>query len=167
MQINNNKFEFLFYMIEKRINSMGLSLPRKVFTLGSYVPVVISGHAAYVSGQIPLDFESEPFQLIYKGKVGKDISIEDAKKAANICVINALGHLNIALESLDKIKKVVKVTGYINCESSFTKHPDVMNAASDLILNIFGEIGRHTRVAVGTNSLPLDSPVELDLIVEI
>lgn len=146
---------------------MGLNLPRDASPLGSYVPVVILGHAAFVSGQIPLDYELEPVQLRFKGKVGKDVSIDDARKAAHVCVINALGHLNLALGSLENIKRIVKVTGYINCESSFTEHPAIMNGASDLILSIFGDLGRHTRIAVGTNSLPLDSPVELDMIVEI
>jgi enamine deaminase RidA (YjgF/YER057c/UK114 family) len=154
-------------MIEEKLDSMGLNLPRKASPLGSYVPVIIMGHAVFVSGQIPLDFDLEPAQLRFKGKVGKEVSIEDAKKATHICVINALGHLNVALGTLDNIKKIVKVTGYINCDSTFTNHAEVMNGASDLILNIFGDIGRHTRVSVGTNSLPLDSPVELDMIVEI
>jgi enamine deaminase RidA (YjgF/YER057c/UK114 family) len=154
-------------MIEEKLDSMGLNLPRKASPLGSYVPVIIMGHAVFVSGQIPLDFDLEPAQLRFKGKVGKEVSIEDAKEATHICVINALGHLNVALGTLDNIKKIVKVTGYINCDSTFTNHAEVMNGASDLILNIFGDIGRHTRVSVGTNSLPLDSPVELDMIVEI
>jgi enamine deaminase RidA (YjgF/YER057c/UK114 family) len=154
-------------MIEEKLDSMGLNLPHKASPLGSYVPVIIMGHAVFVSGQIPLDFDLEPAQLRFKGKVGKEVSIEDAKKATHICVINALGHLNVALGTLENIKKIVKVTGYINCDSTFTNHAEVMNGASDLILNIFGDIGRHTRVSVGTNSLPLDSPVELDMIVEI
>jgi enamine deaminase RidA (YjgF/YER057c/UK114 family) len=158
---------FYFSMIEEKLNSMGLNLPRKASPLGSYVPVVIMGHAVFVSGQIPLDFDLEPAQLRFKGKVGKEVSIDDAKKATHICVINSLGHLNVALGTLENIKKIVKVTGYINCDSTFTNHAEVMNGASDLILNIFGDIGRHTRVSVGTNSLPLDSPVELDMIVEI
>ena len=154
-------------MIKEKLNSMGLNLPRKVSSLGSYVQVVKMGHSAFVSGQIPLDFDMEPVQLRFKGKVGKDVSIEDAKKAAQICVINALGHLNASLGTLENVKKIVKVTGYINCDSSFTKHAEVMNGASDLILNIFGDIGKHARVSIGTNSLPLGSPVELDMIVEI
>ena len=83
-------------MIKEKLNSMGLKLPSKISPLGSYVQVVMMGHAAFVSGQIPLDFDSEPVQLRFKGKVGKDVSIEDAKKAAHICVINALGHLNVS-----------------------------------------------------------------------
>ena len=106
-------------------------------------------------------------ELRFKGKVGKEVSIDDAKKVASICVVNALGHLELELGSLENIKRIVKVTGYVNCESSFTEHPRVVNGASDLLLDIFGDLGRHTRVAVGTNSLPLDSPVELDMIVEI
>lgn len=154
-------------MIEEKLTSMGIDLPRTASPLGSYVPVVILGHAAFVSGQIPLDYTIEPAQLKFKGKIGKEVSIDDARKAASICVVNALGHLKLELGSLENIKRIVKVTGYINCESSFTQHPTVMNGASDLLLNIFGDLGRHSRVAVGTNSLPLDSPVELDMIVEI
>jgi enamine deaminase RidA (YjgF/YER057c/UK114 family) len=154
-------------VIKEKLTSMGIDLPHAASPLGSYVPIVILGHAAFVSGQIPLDYTSEPAQLRFKGKVGKEVSIDDARKAASICVVNALGHLELELGSLENIKRIVKVTGYVNCESSFTEHPRVMNGASDLLLDIFGDIGRHTRVAVGTNSLPLDSPVELDMIVEI
>ena len=100
----------------------------------------------FVSGQIPLDYTSEPAQLRFKGKVGKEVSIDDAKKAASICVVNALGHLELELGSLENIKRIVKVTGYVNCESSFTEHPRVVNGASDLLLDIFGDLGRHTRV---------------------
>ena len=134
-------------MIKEKLNSMGLNLPRKISSLGSYVQVVKMGHSAFVSGQIPLDFDLEPVQLRFKGKVGKDVSIEDAKKGAQICVINALGHLNASLGTLENVKKIVKVTGYINCDLSFTKHAEVMNGASDSILNIFGDIGKHARVS--------------------
>jgi enamine deaminase RidA (YjgF/YER057c/UK114 family) len=154
-------------MIKEKLASMGLTLPQKASSIGSYVPVVVLGNAAFVSGQIPLDLDSEPAQLRFKGKVGNDVSIEDAKSAAKLCVLNALAHLNSALGSLEAIKRIVKVTGYVNCEPSFTDHSTVMNGASDLILSIFGDIGRHARVAIGANSLPLNSPVELDMIAEI
>jgi enamine deaminase RidA (YjgF/YER057c/UK114 family) len=154
-------------VIEEKLTSMGIELPRAASPLGAYVPVVILGHAAYISGQIPLDYTFMPAQLKFKGKVGREVSIDDARTAASICVVNALGHLKLELGRLENIKRIVKVTGYINCESTFTKHPEVMNGASDLILNLFGDIGRHTRVSVGTNSLPLDSPMEVDMIVEI
>jgi enamine deaminase RidA (YjgF/YER057c/UK114 family) len=154
-------------MIVEKLASMGLNLPQKLSAVGSYVPVVMLGNTAFVSGQIALDFHLEPAQLRFKGKVGNNISIEDAKSAAALCVINALAQLNSAMGSLEPIKRIVKITGYINCEPSFAEHSTVMNGASELILKIFGDIGRHARVAIGANSLPLDSPVELDMIAEI
>jgi len=155
-------------MIEEKIESLGIKLPAELKTIGSYVPVVItSNNLVFVSGQIPLDSQLAPVQLRYKGKVGKSVSIDDARHAAKLCVINALGHIRSIIGTLDNIKKFVKISGFVNCESSFTDHPKVINGASDFILEVFGEKGRHTRVAVGTNSLPLDSPVEVDMIVEI
>ena len=102
----------------------------------------------------------------FKGKVGKDISIEDGRLAARLCTLNALSQLEIALGSLDKINKFIKISGFVNCEASFTEQSKVIDGASDLILQIFEERGRHSRVALGMNSLPLDGAVEIDYIVE-
>ena len=126
------------------------------------MPVVISGKLAFVSGQIPL----EAGKVLFKGQVGKDLTVEQGQEAARLCVINALAQLKASLGQLDTISRVVKVTGYVNCEPSFADHPRVVNGASDLLVKIFGEKGKHARAAVGMSSLPLGSAVEVELIVE-
>src|SRR5262249_49933262 len=102
----------------------------------------------------------------FKGKVGKDISTEDGKRAARLCTLNALSHLEVALGSLDRINKFIRISGFVNCEASFSDHSKVIDGASELILQIFGEKGRHSRIALGMNSLPLNGAVELDFILE-
>jgi enamine deaminase RidA (YjgF/YER057c/UK114 family) len=124
------------------------------------VPVVISGNLAFVAGQIPMEGKHVKF-------TGKVDSIEIGQEAARLCTINALAQLKASLKSLDKVKRVIKVTGFVNCEPSFADHVKVINAASDLLVNIFGEKGKHARAAVGVSSLPLDSTVELELIAEV
>jgi enamine deaminase RidA (YjgF/YER057c/UK114 family) len=135
--------------------------------MGSYSPVIIAGNFAYVSGQIAIDPNKQPAQVIFKGKVGKDVSIDDAKKAAELCVINGLSQLNSALGDLERIKKFVKLSGFINCEPSFVDHATVMNGASEFVTQIFEDRGKHARIAVGVNSLPLNSCIEIDIIVEV
>ena len=142
---------------------MGISLPVPPAAAGSYVPVVVSGSLAFVSGQIPLVGK----EVKFKGKVGKDLSIEQGQQAARLCVINGLAQLKGHLGSLDRISRIVKVTGFVNCEADFTDHPKVINGASDLLVKVFGENGKHARAAVGMSSLPLDSAVEVEFIAEI
>jgi enamine deaminase RidA (YjgF/YER057c/UK114 family) len=125
--------------------------------------VVITHNLAFVAGQIP----AQGGQLKFKGKVGKDISIEAGQQAARLCTINALAQLKSALGSLDRIKRVVKITGFVSCDPSFADQSKVVNGASDLLVQLFGEAGRHARAAVGVSSLPLDSAVEVEFIVEI
>lgn len=150
-------------MIDDTLTSLGITLPAPPAPAGSYVPVVISGKLAFVSGQIPLTGK----ELKFKGRVGKEVSVEDGQQAASLCVINGLAQLKAALGSLDRISRIVKVTGFVNCEPSFTEHPRVLNGASDLLVQIFGERGRHARAAVGTSSLPLGSSVEVEFIAEL
>jgi len=154
-------------MIEEKILSLGIELPDAPQSAGSYIQVVTTGNLVFVSGQIPVDPGSIPMQVKFKGKVGKDLSLEQAQEAAQLCTINALAQLKSILGSLDKIKKFVKVTGFINCDGSFKNHPQVINGASDFIVQLFGEKGRHSRSAIGASSLPLDSAVEIEFIVEI
>ena len=154
-------------MIEEKILSLGIELPEAPRSAGSYVQVVITGNLAFVSGQIPVESGSIPMQVKFKGKVGKDITVEEGQQAARLCTINALAQLKSTLGSLDKIRKFVKVSGFVNCDASFMNHPQVINGASDFILQLFGEKGRHSRSAIGASSLPLDSAVEIDFIVEI
>ena len=155
-------------MIEERLNSIGVKLSdRQSSTVGSFIPVIITGNLAFVSGQIPIEPGSNPIQVKYKGKVGKDISLEDGQAAARLCIIDGLSELKQALGSLDKIKKFVKVSGYVNCDPSFTEHAKVINGASDFVAEVFGERGKHARVSVGASSLAFDSSVEVDFIVEV
>jgi enamine deaminase RidA (YjgF/YER057c/UK114 family) len=140
-------------------------LPKTPKSAGLYVPVVITDNLVFVSGQLPIEQGSNSSDIKFKGKVGKDISLEDGRKAAQLCTMNALSQLEFALGSLDRVDKFIKISGYVNCEASFTEHPKVIDGASDLILQIFGEKGKHTRVALGMNSLPLNGAVEIDYIV--
>jgi enamine deaminase RidA (YjgF/YER057c/UK114 family) len=165
--LNNGSSIIVKTMIAERLSSLGIDLSTKPVPVGSYSPVMIANNLAYVSGQIPIDPNKQPAEVKFKGKVGKDISIIDAKKAAELCVINGLSQLNAALGDLEKIKKFVKLSGYINCEPVFADHATVMNGASDFVGRIFEERGKHARVAVGVNSLPLNSCIEIDIIVEI
>lgn len=106
-------------------------------------------------------------EIRFKGKVGKDVTLDQGQEAARLCVINGLAQLQAFLGSLDKISRIVKVTGFVNCEPSFTDHPKVVNGASDLLVKIFGDKGKHARAAVGMSSLPLDSVVEVEFIAEL
>jgi enamine deaminase RidA (YjgF/YER057c/UK114 family) len=165
--LNNGPFVLVKNMIAERLSSLGIDLSTKPAPVGSYSPVMFASNLAFVSGQIALDPNRQPAEVIYKGKVGKDISISDAKKAAELCIINGLSQLNFALGDLERIKKFVKVSGYINCEPTFVDHATVMNGASDFVVRIFEDRGKHARVAVGVNSLPLNSCIEIDMTVEI
>src|SRR5919197_783894 len=150
-------------MIEDKLASLGISLPSPPAPAGSYVPVVITHNLVFVAGQIP----SEAGQVKFSGKVGRDLSVEAGQQAARLCTVNALAQLKSALGSLDRVKRVVKVTGFVNCDPMFADQPKVVNGASDLLVQVFGEIGKHARAAVGVSSLPLESAVEVEFVVEI
>ncbi len=150
-------------MIDEKLASLNIILPSPPKPAGSYVPVVISGKLVFVSGQIPV----KEGKVAYLGKIPKDISIEDAQKAAKLCIINALAHLKNELGSLDKVSKIVRLSGFVNSTPEFTDQPKVINAASDLLYEIFGTKGQHSRIAIGVPSLPLNSCVEVDIIAEI
>ncbi len=149
-------------MIEEKLKSLDISLPTPPRPAGSYIPVVISKHLAFVSGQIPM----QNGKVAFSGKVPSIQSIEEAQKAAKLCAINALAHLKAELGSLDRIKKIVRVSGFVNSTEDFSEHPKVINSASDFLHDVFGDIGKHSRIAIGVNSLPLNSTVELEMIVE-
>ena len=154
-------------MIDEKLNSVGVKLSDPVPSVGSFAQVAITGNLAFVSGQLPIEPGSNPVQVKYKGKIGRDISLEDGQAAARLCAINGLSELKNIVGDLDNIKKIVKVSGYVNCDSSFTDHAKVINGASDFLVEVFGEKGKHARVSVGASSLALDSSVELDFIIEI
>ena len=147
-------------MIEEKLSSLGISLPIPPEPAGSYLPVVLFSNLAFVAGQIPM----EDKQVKFRGKVE---SVAMGQEAARLCTINALAQLKSSLGSLNGIKRVIKVTGFVNSDPSFTDHAKVLNGASDLLVAIFGEKGKHVRAAVGVSSLPLDSAVEIEFIVEV
>ena len=150
-------------MIEERLSVLDIILPTPPKPAGSYMPVVKTGNLMFVSGQIPM----KEGKVVFQGKVPTNISLEDAQKAAKLCIINALAQLKAELGTLDKISKIVKVSGFVNSSQDFVEQPKIINAASDLLFEIFGDKGRHSRIALGVASLPLNSTVEIDLIAEI
>ncbi|HLC24579.1 MAG TPA: RidA family protein [Nitrosopumilaceae archaeon] len=150
-------------MIEEKLCTLGITLPNPPKPAGSYIPVVRTGNLVFVSGQIPIS----DGKVLYSGKVTKDLSIEDAQKAARLCIINALAQLKSEFGNLDKISKIVRISGFVNSPPEFTEQPKVINGASDLLFEIFEKKGQHARIAVGVSSLPLNSAVEIDLIVEL
>ena len=149
-------------MIDEKIKSLGINLPIPPSPAGSYIPVVKSGNLLYVSGQIPM----EDGKVAFTGKVS-DTNIETAQKSARICAINILAQLKKELGDLEKISRIVRLSGFVNSVPEFTQQPKIINAASDLFYEIFGECGKHSRIAVGVSSLPLNSMTEIDAIVEI
>ena len=149
-------------MIEDRLKELSIEIPTPPNPAGSYIPVVTTGNLAFVSGQIPM----KDGKVIVEGKVPEKQSLDSAREAAKICIINGLAQLKSNLGSLDKITKFVRISGFVNSSQDFTEQPKVINAASDLLVEIFGDIAKHSRIAVGVASLPLNSTVEIDMIVE-
>ena len=148
-------------MIEEKIESLGIKLPVPPTPAGSYVPVVRTGNLLYISGQIPM----EDGKVIFSGKVS-DENLEIAQKSARMCAINILAQLKRDLGELDNVSKFIRVSGFVNSSPEFSQHPKVINAASDLLFEIFGEKGKHSRIAVGVASLPLNAMTEIDAVVE-
>ena len=146
----------------QRISELGIVLPQVATPAGAYVPAVVSGNLVFTAGQIPL----VDGKLVATGKVGKDLSAEQAKEIARICALNAVAAVKSVIGDLDRIKKVVKVVGFVASDPAFSQQPAVVNGASELLEQIFGDKGIHARSAVGVAVLPLDAPVEVELIVE-
>ena len=149
-------------MIEDKLMELGITIPTPPSPAGSYIPVVTTENLAFVSGQIPI----KEGKVVFEGKVPEKQSVDSAREAAKICIINGLAQLKANLGSLDKITKFVRISGFVNSESDFTEQPKVINAASDLLVEVFGDMAKHSRIAVGVASLPLNSTVEIDMIVE-
>ncbi|GAA0378962.1 MULTISPECIES: RidA family protein [Micromonospora] len=145
-----------------KLAELGLAVPEVVPPVASYLPAVQSGQHVYVSGQLPVSAG----KLLATGKVGAGVSADQAKQLAQQCALNALGAID-ALVGLENVVKVVKLTGFVASASGFTGQPAVINGASDLFGAVFGEAGRHARSAVGVAELPLDAPVEVEVIVEV
>jgi enamine deaminase RidA (YjgF/YER057c/UK114 family) len=149
--------------IDARLEELGIRLPSPPAPVASYVPYVRSG-LLFVSGQVTLTAEG----LKYVGVVGKDLTLEDGKAAARLCAINTIAQLKAACAGdLDRVKRVVKLTVFVNAVPGFSQHPEVANGASDLFVEVFGEFGKHARSAVGAGSLPRNVATELEAIVEI
>ena len=149
-------------MYEDRLAGMGIVLPDPPAPAGAYVPAVRTGNLVFLSGQIPL----RDGRVAFAGKVTEG-NIEDARKSAKVCAINMLAQLKAVLGSLDRVKRIVRITGFVNSDPGFFRHPAVVDAASDLLFGVFGEAGRHSRIAVGVACLPLDSMTEIDAVVEV
>ena len=152
------------HLFEENIKNLGLNIPELPKALANYVPFKIVGNTMYISGQAPV----RNGEMIYKGKVGSDITIEEGIEAAKLCVINIIAAVKTGLGGdWSKLDCFVKLTGFVNCQDSFTDQPKIINGASDMLVEIFGDQGRHTRVAVGSNALPLGISVEIDAIIQL
>lgn len=149
--------------IEQRIIDLGFVLPETAKPLAAYIPAVQSGNLVFTSGQLPMIAGS----LAETGKVGGSVSPERAKELATVCALNALAAVKTVIGDLDKIKRIVKVVGFVSSTPEFSGQPAVVNGASEFLGEVFGEKGIHARSAVGVAVLPLDAPVEIELIVEV
>src|SRR2546423_12992091 len=149
--------------IESRLAELSIKLPHPPAPVASYVPYVVSGNLVFISGQVTMAEAG----LQYIGTVGKELSLEEGKAAARLCAINLLAQLRAAAGDLDRVKRCVRVGVFVNAVPGFTQHPEVANGASDLMLEVFGEAGRHSRAAVGAGSLPRNVAVEVDAGVEL
>ncbi|GAA3661931.1 RidA family protein [Nonomuraea antimicrobica] len=148
---------------EQRIEELGYTLPAPAAPAGSYLPAVRTGDLVYTSGQVPM-LEGKLHQT---GKLGADLGVDEGKAQARICVLNALAALKAELGELSSIRRIVKVVVFVASDPGFTQQPQVANGASDLLSEVFGDQGRHARSAVGVAALPLDSPVEVEVIAEV
>jgi enamine deaminase RidA (YjgF/YER057c/UK114 family) len=152
------------HVFEENIKQLGIEIPDMPNALANYVPYKLSDSIVYVSGQAPVMNGN----LIYKGKVGNDISIEDGIKAAELCCINIISVLKKSINGdWNKLDNFLKLGGFVNCNSDFVDQPQIINGASDLLVKVFGEQGKHSRFAVGSNSLPMNISVEIDAIIKI
>jgi enamine deaminase RidA (YjgF/YER057c/UK114 family) len=149
-------------VIETRLEDLGMPLPPVVPPVAAYVPSVQTGNLVYTAGQLPMVSGA----LLATGKVPNQVSAEQAKECSKIAALNALAAIKLVIGDLDRITKVVKVTGFIACDPSFTAIPQINNGASEFLAEVFGDKGIHARTTVGVASLPLDAPVEVELVVE-
>ena len=150
--------------IEEKLTEMGLSLPTPPSPVGNYVGAVLVDNLLFVSGHGPRKLDDN---TILAGKVGRDLTIEQAYDVAKAVMLNCLASVKSELGDLDRVKRIVKLLGMVNCTEDFTDHPRVINGASDLLVALYGEAGRHARSAVGMQQLPMSIPVEIEMIVEV
>ena len=150
--------------IEKKLKELNIKLPNAPEPVGAYVAFKKIDKLLFISGQLPIDLDGK----MIKGKIGKDLTIEDGQKASKLCAINILSQAKKAMNGdLNKIKNCIKITGYVNSIDNFIDQPKVINPASETLSEVFGDKGKHARAAVSTNSLPLGAAVEIDAILEV
>ena len=151
-------------MFEENIKQLGIEIPDMPAALANYVPFKVSDSIVYVSGQAPV----KNGELIYKGKVGEDITVDSGIKAAELCCVNIISALKKSINGdWNRLDSFLKLGGFVNCNNNFYDQPKIINGASDLLVKIFGDQGKHARFAVGSNSLPMNISVEIDAIIKI
>jgi enamine deaminase RidA (YjgF/YER057c/UK114 family) len=147
--------------IDDKLKSLGITLPPAPAPAANYVPFVLEGNLLFIAGQVPRAADGS---LPFKGKVGRELSEKQGYDSARLCALNCLAQAKAALGNLDRIKRVAQVRGFVNCGEDFVNHPEVINGASDLIVEIFGDKGRHARAAVGSSSLPRGVATEVEMV---
>ena len=150
-------------IIEAKLAELGIALPEAPAPVAAYQPWIRAGSLIFTSGQLPF----RNGEISYAGKLGAELSNEDGYQAARQAALNAIAHIKSATGDLDKVKTVIRIEGYVHCAEGFRDHPQVLNGASDLIAEIFGDRGIHTRLALGINEMPLNAAVQLAMIVEV
>ena len=148
---------------EEKLTEIGIVLPEPPAAVAAYQPWVRVGGLVFTSGQLPF----RDGEIAFVGKLGAEVSVEAGYQAARLCALNAVAQLKAATGNLAKIQQIVRLEGYVHCAPGFRAHPQVLNGASDLVAEVFGEKGRHTRLALGINEMPLDAVVQLSLIAEV
>lgn len=150
-------------MIEEKIKEMGFTVPEAPKPLAAYIPALKDGNLVYTAGQLPMSAG----ELKYKGKLGKELTEEEGKNAAELCALNCLSVVKSVAGSLDNVERIIKVTAFINSAAGFTDQPKIANGASEFFVKVFGEQGKHVRSAVGVNELPLNAAVEVEIIAKL
>ena len=150
--------------VEDRLKELGIELPPEPPPAANYVPYMQEGSLVFVAGQVPRAADGS---LPFRGKVGRELSEEEGYRAARLCALNCLAQVKAALGSLDRVKQVVRIGGFVNSAEDFVNHPEVINGASDVVVEVFGERGRHARAAVGCSALPRGVAVEVEMIVAV
>lgn len=148
--------------VEEKLKQLGLELPSAATPMANYVPAVRTGNLVFLSGHGPLEKDR-----LIRGKLGSDLTVEEGYQAARLVAIGLLGSLKDVIGDLERVRRIVKLLGLVNSEPTFLEQPQVINGASDLLVEVFGEKGRHARSAVGTNTLPVNIAVEIEMIVEV
>ena len=149
--------------IYARLKELGIGIPPAPAPVATYVPYVVVDKLVFIAGQGAFNGK----RLLYIGKVGQEVSEQDAYESARLCALNCLAQLQVAIGSLDRVKRIIRVGGFVNCGPDFTAHSQVINGASDVLVQIFGDKGKHARIAVGMANLPMDTSVEVELMAAI